>query len=68
MAYILIIDDDEDFSAAASMVLQDAGHEVEVAQAPELGLESLERRKPDLVLLDVMFPEDSSSGFKIARS
>ncbi len=68
MAYILIIDDDEDFSSAARMVLLDAGHDVEVKHAPEQGLESLERRKPDLVLLDVMFPEDSSAGLKIARS
>ena len=67
MAYLMIIDDDEDFASAAAKVLQNAGHEVDVQYVPEEALVSVERRRPDLVLLDVMFPEDSSAGFKLAR-
>jgi DNA-binding response OmpR family regulator len=68
MAYLLIIDDDEDFAAATATVLKNAGHEVSVELNPESGLKSMEKRCPDLVILDVMFPEDASGGFKLARS
>ena len=28
----------------------------------------MEKRRPDLVIMDVMFPEDSSAGFAMARA
>ena len=67
MAYILIVDDDEDFASAAAAVLSDAGHEVKVELDTEDGAKSMEARRPDLVILDVMFPEDASAGFELAR-
>ena len=67
MAYIMIIDDDEDFSSATAMVLKNAGHEVAEEYAPGPALKAIEQRQPDLLILDVMFPEDSSAGFKLAR-
>ncbi len=67
MAYVLIIDDDEDFASAATTVLQSAGYEVLVELDPESGLESMEARRPDLLILDVMFPEEPSGGFELAR-
>jgi DNA-binding response OmpR family regulator len=68
MAYILVADDDEDFANAVATVLGNAGHHVEVALEIQTAVDSMERRAPDLLILDVMFPEDSSAGFKLART
>ena len=67
MAYVLIIEDDEDFALATATVLQSAGHEVKIETSPDHAIKVMERRVPDLVLLDVMFPEDASAGFTLSR-
>ncbi len=67
MAYLLIVDDDEDFASAMAKVLTDAGYEVAMELTTESGLESMKKKRPDLVVLDVMFPEDSSAGLGLAR-
>ena len=67
MAYIMIVDDDADFAAAASVVLEKAGHEVKVELDTAAAAAAMERRRPDLVVLDVMFPESPSAGFGLAR-
>lgn len=68
MAYLLIIDDDEDFASAIRSVLEAEGHEVHVELDLDRGYRHLaETRKPDLVVLDVMFPENPSGGFGMAR-
>jgi len=68
MAYVLIIDDDEDFSNAAATVLRTDGYEVEIVLDTDSAITSLEARVPDLVVLDVMFPESHSAGFDLART
>ena len=68
MAYVLIIDDDEDFADVAKKVLEGAGHEVRVDLDLKSGTESMSQRRPDLVILDVMFPENASGGFELART
>ncbi len=67
MAYLLIVDDDEDFADATARVLQSDGHEVQIALDTKTAATVMEERRPDLVILDVMFPEDSSAGFELAR-
>ncbi|MHC4502565.1 MAG: response regulator transcription factor [Planctomycetota bacterium] len=67
MAYLLA-DDDEDFASAAATVLRDGGHEVEIKLDIESAAKSMEEKRPDLLILDVMFPEDSTAGFTLARS
>ena len=67
MARILMIDDDDDFTSAASLAFRKNGYEVEVIHDPRGAEEKLERDCPDLLILDVMFPEDSSAGFDLAR-
>lgn len=67
MAYLMLIDDDEDFARAAAKVLEHAGHEVAIELDTESAAPVLRRRTPDLVILDVMFPQDESAGFRFAR-
>jgi DNA-binding response OmpR family regulator len=67
MARVMIIDDDQDFAGAAATVLRSAGHEVQIELEPRRAVASIEERPPDLIILDVMFPDDGAGGFKVAR-
>ncbi len=68
MAYLLIVDDDEDFASTTATVLRKEGYEVQVELDIESAVKSMESKPPDLAILDVMFPEDASAGFELARS
>ncbi|NOZ19807.1 MAG: response regulator [Planctomycetes bacterium] len=68
MAYVMVIDDDEDFASATAQVLRDGGHEVQIQLDTQSAVESMEKRRPDLAILDVMFPDNSSGGFDLART
>lgn len=67
MAYLLIIDDDEEFAGAVGAVLESEGHEVAIEVDPDRALPSMQQRRPDAIVLDVMFPENPSGGFELAR-
>ena len=54
MSTILIVDDDPDFVAVMSTVLQAHGHEIATASNGDQALQSMRQATPHLVLLDVM--------------
>jgi CheY-like chemotaxis protein len=66
MSRILIIDDDLDIQETMGSLLQAEGFQIDSAQTVEQGLEMIEGLSPDLVLLDVMFPEKKTRGFEAA--
>jgi DNA-binding response OmpR family regulator len=67
MDYLLIVDDDEDFASTTATVLRAEGYEVHVELDIDNAVKSMDDKPPDLAILDVMFPEDASAGFKLAR-
>ena len=67
MAYLLIVDDDAEFASSVATVCQASGHEVHTVHTPDDALASVAQRRPDGILLDVMFPEEPSGGFHLAR-
>ena len=68
MPYLLIVDDDEDFASTIATVLHAEGYDVHVELDIDSAVKSMESKPPDLAILDVMFPEDVSAGFELARS
>jgi len=61
-ATILIADDDEDIRLALNLLLSAEGYQIiEAENAKEITIQST-RQKPDLVLLDMNFSRDTTSG------
>jgi CheY-like chemotaxis protein len=67
MAKIKIIDDDVEFARNVSAMLGEAGHEVTLLDTTDNAIHLLIEDKPDLLLLDVMFPDNPAAGFDLAR-
>ncbi len=56
MADVLVVDDDPDSAEALLEIVEAEGHRGRIAHNGREGLEALEVRAPDLVLLDVEMP------------
>ena len=56
MAYVLIIDDDQELCELLSEFLDKDGHRTECVHRGDGGLEYLKTNYPDIVVLDVMLP------------
>lgn len=67
MKKIYIIDDDRSIVEAMSIVLKAHGYDVAFQYNEENVIDNLIAHKPDLVILDVIFPQNPSAGFDIAR-
>ncbi len=67
MARLLLVDDDLDLVDSLSLILSAHGHEVQTLDETTDLVEEVKRRSPDLVILDVIFPEDPQAGFVAAR-
>ena len=68
MAKILIIDDDLDIIDSLKMILESSGYEVAVKTDTDNLVEEIRQTSPDLIILDIIFPEDPNAGFTAART
>ena len=57
MTKIAIIEDDQAISQMYRIKFEAEGYEVEIAANGKLGLELIDKFRPDIVLLDLMMPE-----------
>lgn len=65
-ADILLIDDDPDFVDATRLVLEEAGYEVRTALHGQEGLDLARQKTPDLIILDIIMPEQD--GFMVCEA
>jgi len=54
--YILVVDDEPIATALVKFVLDKEGYDVETADNPRAAMQLIEKREPDLLLLDVRMP------------
>jgi DNA-binding response OmpR family regulator len=54
--YILVVDDDQFANALVQFVLRKEGFEVETLDSPRSAMQLIQKREPDLLLLDVSMP------------
>jgi len=64
---ILIIDDDKDIIETTGALLEYEGFTIHSAESVEEGVKMIDLVKPDLILLDIMFPEKKTKGFEAAE-
>src|SRR5437764_6341130 len=62
---VLVVDDEEHITELVAMGLGYNGFDVERVSSGREALTAIEKRKPDLVVLDVMLPD--LDGFEVAR-
>ena len=63
---VLIIDDDKDILETTGALLEFEGFEIHSADTVEDGISMIETVHPDIILLDIMFPEKKTRGFEAA--
>ncbi|MBL4848566.1 MAG: response regulator, partial [Planctomycetes bacterium] len=66
MTFILVVEDDPDFSALYQTALVERGYLVGLASSVQDGLEQLERVHPDFVVVDLDLPD--GSGLSVVRA
>ncbi len=68
MAYLMVVDDNEDLATSMAFALEDAGHTVVTKLDTASALTEMHARPPDLAVLDCMFPGDDFAGLELARA
>jgi CheY-like chemotaxis protein len=63
---ILLVEDEKNIILGVRTCLDAVGYEVEIAENGEIALEAVRRRKPDLILLDLVMPK--FDGFEVLDS
>jgi CheY-like chemotaxis protein len=64
---VLIIDDDPDFTASTTSLLESQGYAVSAARSAKEGLEKVLEESPDLLVLDIMMEHDSA-GYQVNQA
>ncbi|MFZ9683348.1 MAG: response regulator [Cephaloticoccus sp.] len=57
MAHILVIDDEENVRLLVAAILEQQGHQVQQADNGKTGMAAFRRTPPDLVITDLVMPE-----------
>lgn len=68
MKRVYVIDDEPSIVETVSMILQSKGYEVGSQNDAADVVDNVAAFGADLVIIDVMLPEDSGAGFKMARA
>ncbi len=68
MKRVYIIDDEVEMTDSLAMILGGEGFETASQNDGENAVKNILKFKPDLVILDVMFPDNNSAGFELARA
>ncbi|CAG0927843.1 MAG: Alkaline phosphatase synthesis transcriptional regulatory protein PhoP [Rhodocyclaceae bacterium] len=63
---ILIVDDEPNIVVSLEFLMKREGFDVAVATDGEAALKSVEEKRPDLVLLDIMLPK--KNGFEVCQT
>jgi len=67
MARFMIIDDDVELTDNTAAILRMHGHAVDTLNTTEDAVRQVTENMPDLLILDVMFPDSPVAGFDLAR-
>jgi CheY-like chemotaxis protein len=67
MKKVYIVDDDRNIVDAISIVLKNAGYNVGFQNDEENLIKNIAAFNPDVIILDVIFPENDNAGFEMAR-
>jgi len=59
---ILVVDDEKDVVEYLRELLEDNGYEVTPAYSALEAMKSIARQRPDLILLDLLMPEETGTG------
>jgi two-component system cell cycle response regulator DivK len=62
---ILIVEDDPGSRALAVATMEDEGYDVAVAESAEVAVDTISRRRPDLILMDIQLP--GMDGLELTR-
>jgi DNA-binding response OmpR family regulator len=65
---ILLVEDEADLARPVAALLRAERYEVGWAATIDDAYRALAEREPDLLVLDVMFPESENAGFELARA
>ncbi len=65
---VYMVDDDIDLVEANKMALEAKGYTVQTQYDEANLVDNIREFNPDVIILDVMFPDDKEAGFKMART
>ena len=68
MSKLVLVDDDAEIAANLAALLESKGHHVSMFHTMDGTVDKIAKLKPELAILDVMFPDNPAAGFDLARA